>query len=155
MPGRIDAKLKELGIALPLAASPLANYVPAVRTGNLLFIAGQLPLKDGVLTMEGKVGEAISVDQAVAGARQAALNIIAQTRTALGGDLDRVKRIVKMTGFVACTPDFALHPTVINGASDLMVQVFGDIGRHARAAVGCPSLPRNAPVEVEAIIEVE
>lgn len=154
MPGRIDAKLKELGITLPQAATPLANYVPAVQSGNLLFIAGQLPLNDGVLAMEGKVGATVSIDQAVAGARQAALNIIAQTRNALGGDLDRVKRVVKMTGFVACTPDFAQHPTVINGASDLMVEVFGDAGRHARAAVGCPSLPRNAPVEVEAIIEV-
>ena len=154
MPGRIDNKLKDIGITLPQAAIPLANYVPAVRTGNLLFIAGQLPLQDGVLTIEGKVGATVSVDQAITAARQCALNIIAQTKLALGGDLDRVQRVVKLTGFVACTPEFAQHPQVVNGASDVMGQIFGDAGRHARAAVGCPSLPRNAPVEVEAVIEV-
>jgi len=152
--GTVDTRLAGLGITLPTAAAPIANYVPAVRSGNLLFISGQLPLKDGVLTLEGKVGAGVSVDQATEAARQCALNIVAQAKTALGGDLDKVTRVVKLTGFVACTPDFAQHPQVVNGASDVMVQVFGDAGRHSRAAVGAPSLPRNAAVEVEAVFEV-
>ncbi|MBL8628104.1 MAG: RidA family protein [Rhodospirillaceae bacterium] len=155
MMGRIDKRLADAGITLPSAANPIANYVPAVRTGNLLFISGQLPLKEGVVALEGKVGDTVSLDQATEAARLCALNIISQAKTALGGDLDRVKRVVKLTGFVACGPNFAQHPQVINGASDLMVQVFGDAGRHSRAAVGAPSLPRNAPVEVEAVLEVE
>ncbi len=153
--GQIDKRLADAGITLPSAANPIANYVPAVRTGNLLFISGQLPLKEGVVALEGKVGDTVSLDQATEAARLCALNIISQAKTALGGDLDRVKRVVKLTGFVACGPNFAQHPQVINGASDLMVQVFGDAGRHSRAAVGAPSLPRNAPVEVEAVLEVE
>lgn len=152
--GTVDQRLSALGLTLPTAAAPIANYVPAVRTGNLLFISGQLPLKDSVLALEGKVGDTVSVDQAIEAARLCALNIIAQAKTALGGDLDKVTRVVKLTGFVACTSAFAQHPQVVNGASDLMVQVFGDAGRHSRAAVGAPSLPRNAPVEVEAILEV-
>ncbi|MBL8643163.1 MAG: RidA family protein [Rhodospirillaceae bacterium] len=154
MMGIVDKRLAELGITLPGAASPIANYVPAVRTGNLLFISGQLPLKEGVVALEGKVGDTVSVDQATEAARLCALNIVAQAKAALGGDLDKVTRVVKLTGFVACTPGFAQHPQVINGASDTMVQVFGDAGRHSRAAVGAPSLPRNAPVEVEAVLEV-
>jgi enamine deaminase RidA (YjgF/YER057c/UK114 family) len=153
MAGRIEQRLKDLGIVLPTAATPIANYVPAVRTGSLLFVAGQLPLVDGKVAMEGKLGESVSLEQGAESARLCALNIMAQTKAAIG-DLDNVVRIVKLTGFVACTPGFAQHPQVVNGASDVMVQVFGDIGRHARAAVGAPSLPRNAPVEVEAVIEI-
>jgi enamine deaminase RidA (YjgF/YER057c/UK114 family) len=153
MAGRVDQRLKDLGFSLPVAASPIANYVPAVRTGNLLFISGQLPLKDGQVALEGKVGDTVSLEQAVEAARLCAFNVIAQAKSAIG-DLDNVVRIVKLTGFVACVPGFAQHPQVINGASDVMVQVFGDIGRHARAAVGAPSLPRNAPVEVDAVFEV-
>lgn len=138
---------------MPVAASSIANYVPAVRTGNLLFISGQLPLKDGQVALEGKVGDTVSLEQAFEAARLCAFNVIAQAKSAIG-DLDNVVRIVKLTGFVACVPGFAQHPQVINGASDVMVQVFGDIGRHARAAVGAPSLPRNAPVEVDAVFEV-
>jgi enamine deaminase RidA (YjgF/YER057c/UK114 family) len=125
-----------------------------VRSGNLLFVSGQLPLADGKLTAEGQVGNQVSLEQGVAAARQCALNLIAQASLALGGDLDKVTRVVKLTGFVACLPAFTQHPQVVNGASDLMVQVFGDAGRHARAAVGAPSLPRGAAVEVEAVFEM-
>lgn len=154
MAGTVDKRLKDLGITLPTAAAPIANYVPAVRSGNLLFISGQLPLKDGKVAFEGQVGNLLSLEQGIEAARLCALNIIAQASTALGGDLDKVKRVVKLTGFVACLPTFTQHPQVINGASDVMVQVFGDAGRHARAAVGAPSLPRGAAVEVEAVFEV-
>jgi enamine deaminase RidA (YjgF/YER057c/UK114 family) len=153
--GQIDKRLADAGLTLPNAATPIANYVPAVRTGNLLFISGQLPLKDGQVSITGIVGDTVTPEQAQDAAKLCALNIIAQAKTALNGDLDRVKRVVKLTGFVAAGPSFGGHPQVINGASDVMVQVFGDAGRHSRAAVGAPSLPRNAPVEVEAIFEVE
>jgi enamine deaminase RidA (YjgF/YER057c/UK114 family) len=149
-----DKRLADAGLTLPTAASPIANYVPAVRTGNLLFISGQLPLKDGKVAFEGHVGNNLSVEQGAEAAKLCALNIIAQAKTALGGDLEKVKRVVKLTGFVACLPAFGQHPQVVNGASDVMVLAFGDAGRHARAAVGAPSLPRNAAVEVEAVFEV-
>lgn len=154
MTGKFDARLAELGYDLPEAVAPIANYVPFVLSGSLVFISGQLPLKDGQLLCAGKVGASISIEEAVIAARQSALNIIAQLKTACGGDLDRVKRVVKLGGFVAAGPAFTDHPKIINGASDLMVDVFSDIGRHARAAVGCPSLPLDAPVEVEAVIEI-
>jgi len=154
MPGKIDSKINELGITLPGAPVPVANYVPWVRTGNLVFVAGQLPLMDGALRFTGIVGNEVSADQAYEAAKLCALNLIAQVKVACGGDLDKVTRVVKLTGFVACTPAFTDQPKVMNGASDTMVQVFGDIGKHARAAVGAPSLPRNAPVEVEAVFEV-
>jgi enamine deaminase RidA (YjgF/YER057c/UK114 family) len=150
----VDKRLADAGLTLPTAASPIANYVPAVRTGNLLFISGQLPLKDGKVAFEGHVGNNLSVEQGAEAAMLCALNIIAQAKTALGGDLEKVKRVVKLTGFVACLPAFGQHPQVVNGASDVMVLAFGDAGRHARAAVGAPSLPRNAAVEVEAVFEV-
>jgi enamine deaminase RidA (YjgF/YER057c/UK114 family) len=149
-----DKRLSDAGLSLPTAASPIANYVPAVRSGNLLFISGQLPLKDGKVAFEGHVGNTVSVEQGQEAAKLCALNLIAQAKAALGGDLDKVKRVVKLTGFVACLPAFGQHPQVVNGASDVMVLAFGDAGKHARAAVGAPSLPRNAAVEVEAIFEV-
>ncbi|HEX7108754.1 MAG TPA: RidA family protein [Aestuariivirga sp.] len=151
----IDKRLAELGIALPTPAKPIANYVPWVRTGNLVFISGQGAVRDGKIEYMGKVGDTLSVEEAIASARLTAINVIAHLRDACGGDLDRVKRIVKLLGFVNCTPTFGDQPKVINGASDLMVEVFGDKGRHARSAVGAPSLPFNLSVEVEAIAEIE
>ena len=151
----IDKRLAELGIALPTPAKPIANYVPWVRTGNLVFISGQGAVRDGKIEYTGKVGDTLSVEEAIASARLTAINVIAHLRDACGGDLDRVKRIVKLLGFVNCTPTFGEQPKVINGASDLMVEVFGDKGRHARSAVGAPALPFNLSVEVEAIAEIE
>ena len=153
--GLIDKRLAELGIVLPTPAKPMANYVPWVRTGNLVYISGQGAMKDGKIEYTGKVGDTLSIEDAIASARLTAINIIAHLRDACGGDLDRVKRIVKLLGLVNCTPTFGEHPKVINGASDLMVEVFGDKGRHARSAVGAPSLPFGLSVEVEAIVEIE
>jgi len=153
--GLIDKKLAELGIVLPIPAKPIANYVPWVRTGNLVFISGQGAVRDGKIEYTGKVGDTLLVEEAIASARLTAINVIAHLRDACGGDLDRVIRIVKLLGFVNCTPAFCEQPKVINGASDLMVAVFGDKGRHARSAVGAPALPFNLSVEVEAIAEIE
>ena len=153
--GLIDKRLAELGIMLPTPAKPIANYVPWVRTGNLVFISGQGAVRDGKIEYSGKVGETLSVEDAIASARLTAINVIAHLRDACGGDLDRVKRIVKLLGFVNCTPNFGEQPKIINGASDLMVEVFGEKGRHARSAVGAPALPFNLSVEVEAIAEIE
>jgi enamine deaminase RidA (YjgF/YER057c/UK114 family) len=152
--GLIDKRLAELGLTLPTPAKPVANYVPWVRTGNLVFISGQGPLADGKLLYQGRLPDTVSIEDGQKSARLCAVNVLAQLREALGGDLDRVIRVVKLVGFVNAAPDFADHPKVINGASDLMVEVFGDKGRHARSAVGSPSLPFNISVEVEAIIEV-
>jgi enamine deaminase RidA (YjgF/YER057c/UK114 family) len=152
--GAIDNRLSELGIELPPANAPAGNYVPFVQTGNLLFISGQIPVVDGRPAFIGTVGAGLSVEDGAAAARTCGLAIMAQAREALGGDLDRVVRCVKLSGFVACTPDFGDQPKVVNGASDLMVEVFGDAGRHARAAVGMTSLPLGVAVEVEAIFEV-
>ena len=154
MAGTIDARLRELGITLPDAPAPVANYVPAVRTGNLLFISGQVAMINGKHEA-GRLGENMEVEAGAVAARASGLSIIAQLAKALDGDLDRVVRIVKLVGFVNCTPEFVDQPRVINGASDLMVEVFGDKGRHARSAVASPSLPLGVPVEVEAIVEVE
>lgn len=150
--GLIDKRLAELGIVLPTPAKPIANYVPWVRTGNLVYISGQGAMKDGKLEYTGRVGDTLSIDDAIASARLTAINIIAHVRDACGGDLDRMKRVVKLLGLVNCTPAFGDHPKVINGASDLMVEVFGDKGRHARAAVGVSALPFGVAVEVEATI---
>ena len=153
--GQIDKKLRELGIVLPTPSKPVANYVPWVKTGNLVFISGQGAVRDGKIEFAGKVGDSLSMEDAIASARLTAINVIAQLRDACGGDLDRVKRIVKLLGFVNCAPTFGEQPKVINGASDLMVEVFGDKGRHARSAVGAPALPFGLSVEVEAIAEIE
>lgn len=154
MAGKIDARLKSLGLTLPVASTPVANYVPYVRTGNLVFVSGQLPLQDGSLRYAGVVGAELSPEDAYEAAKLCGLNLIAQAKAACGGDLDRVTRVVKLTGFVAGGAQFTDQPKVVNGASDLMVAVFGEAGRHCRAAVGAPSLPRGAAVEVEAIFEV-
>lgn len=149
-----SARLAELGYDLPAAAAPAANYVPFVQSGNLLFISGQLPMGSAGLTQTGKVGADVSVDQAVVAARQCGLNLIAQMQAATG-NLDLVHRIVRLGGFVNCTDGFSGQPEVINGASDLMVAVFGAArGAHARAAVGVNALPRDATVEVDAIVEL-
>jgi enamine deaminase RidA (YjgF/YER057c/UK114 family) len=146
-------KLNELGILLPDLPQPLGSYVPFVRTGNLVFISGMLPLVAGKLEVAGRAGEEVSLDQAVHAARTAAINGLAVLNAAVGG-LDKVRRCVKLTGYVASAPDFIDQPKVINGASDLLFEVFGDAGRHARAAVGVHILPMNSPVEIELIFEV-
>jgi len=153
MSGRIDARLRELGITLPTAAAPAANYVPFVLTGNQLWIAGQITFWDGKLKYCGKVGVDLSVEDGIAAARVCGLNILAQAKAALG-DLDRVVRVVKLGGFVNAPGDFKDHPKIINGASDLIVDVFGEAGKHARAAVGASGLPLDSAVEVDAVMEV-
>ena len=149
-----EDRLKAAGITLPIPAKPVANYVGWVQTGNFIFTAGQLPFDNGKLTQTGVHGLDVSKEQGQAAARQAAINVIAQISDACQGDLSRVKRIIKLTGFVASSHGFSDHPFVVNGASDLMVEVFGDAGRHARSSVGVPSLPMNACVEVEAVVEI-
>ena len=152
MSGRIDKRLAELGIELPVAPKPAANYVPTVQTGNLLFCSGQVSATPGGTAMTGKLG-AVSMEHGQAAARVCAINLLAQAKTALG-DLDRIKRCVRLSGFVNAQPDFKPLPLVMNGASDFMVDVFGDAGRHARTTVGVAQLPNDASVEVEAIFEV-
>ena len=144
-----DDNLNRLGITLPDAPAPAANYVPYVVAGNTVYVSGQLPLVDGKLSVTGHVGKEVSTEQAAQQARQCAINLLAQLKAACGGNLSRVKQVVKLGGFVACTDDFTDQPEVINGASDLMVEVFGDAGRHARFAVGSNTLPRGTCVEVE------
>lgn len=152
--GEIDKRLSELGITIPTPAAPVANYVGWVRTGNLVFTAGQVPLKDGKVLYQGKVGKEVSVEEAIEAAKLCAINILGQVKAACDGDLDRVKRIVKLVGFVNGAPEFSEHPKVVNGASDLMVAIFGDKGKHARSAVGAGSLPLNLSVEIEAVVEI-
>lgn len=147
----VEQRLKELGIELPEPVSPAATYVRWVQTGNLLFISGTGP---GATTRRGKVGSTLSVEEGYAAAREVGLQLIATARDALG-DLDRVRRVVKVLGMVNCTPDFDHHPQVINGCSDLMVEVFGEAGRHSRSAVGFVSLPGQIPVEIECTMEVD
>lgn len=154
MAGQIEARLQELGVTLPAAPAPAGSYVPYVVTGTLVFLAGQIPLVNGAMQHPGIVPAQVSVEQANAAARLCAINLVTQLRAACGGDLDRVVRCVKVGGFVACTPDFTDHPKVVNGASDFFGQVFGDKAKHARFAVGAPSLPLGASVEVEAIFEI-
>ncbi|HJM93084.1 MAG: RidA family protein [Alphaproteobacteria bacterium] len=155
MAGEIEARLQELEITLPDAPAPAANYVPYVQTGNQVFVSGQVPWAGGERNFVGKVGAEFSIEEGQAAARVVVLNIIAQLKAACGGDLDRVVRCVKLGGFVNCTSDFHNHPQVINGASDLMVDIFGDAGRHARFAVGAPALPFNVAVEIDAVFEVK
>jgi enamine deaminase RidA (YjgF/YER057c/UK114 family) len=154
MAGKIDTRLAELGIELPEAAAPVANYVPYVVTGNLVFVSGQVTLLGGEIKFVGIVGKDFSFDDGYQAARLCGLNLLAQVKAACGGDLDRVKRVVKLGGFVRCSPEFVDQPKVVNGASDLMVEVFGDNGRHARFAVGMSSLPLGAAVEVDAVFEI-
>lgn len=148
-----EETLAKLGLTLPTPSKPVASYVPAVRSGNLVFVAGQLPFVDGKLPKTGKLGEEISLEDGQALARTCALNALAVVKAELG-ELSRVKRIVRAGVFVACSDNFFDQPKVANGASDLFVQVFGEAGRHARAAVGVNVLPLGAPVEVELLVEV-
>ena len=148
-------RLAELGLALPPVAAPQAAYVPAVRTGDYVYVSGQLPFVDGNLQAVGKVGDAVSAEEAAALARLCALNGLAAAASVAGaGGLDAITRIVKVTGFVASVPSFTGQPGVINGASELFIEVFGEAGRHARSAVGLAVLPLDSPVEVELIAEV-
>lgn len=148
----IETRLAELGLELPPAPAPAANYVPFVRTGNQLFVSGQIS-SDATGLITGRLGADLSIEEGAAAARRCGLALLAQARAALG-DLDRVTRVVKLVGFVNSTPDFTDQPKVVNGASDLMVEVFGEAGRHARSAVAAPSLPLGVAVEIEAIFEV-
>lgn len=151
---KIDQRLKEIGIELPPASAPVANYVNAVTTGNLVFLAGKGPQKPDGTYVTGKVGRDLTLEEGYAAARLTAINQLAALKAHLGS-LDRVKRIVKVNGMVNCHSDFTNQPEVINGFSDLMVEVFGEKGKHARAAVGMNSLPRNIAVEVEMVVEIE
>lgn len=153
MTGTIDARLTSLGLTLPDAPAPAANYVPYVQVGDLVFVSGQISQgPDGLIT--GKLGEALTVAEGAEAARRCGLSLLAQARAACGGDLDRIVRVVKLTGFVNSTPDFTDQPEVINGCSNLMVEVLDEAGRHARAAVSAPALPRGVAVEIEAIFQV-
>jgi len=150
----IEARLAAAGLSLPEPTKALANYVPFSISGSTVYISGQLPLIDGKLAAMGLLGDAVTTEAGAAAARVCALNILAQLRAACDGELARARRCLKLGGFVACTAQFTDHPKVINGASDLMVEVMGDAGRHARFAVGAPSLPLNAAVEVEGTFEI-
>jgi enamine deaminase RidA (YjgF/YER057c/UK114 family) len=146
-------RLAELGLTLPPVAAPQAAYVPAVRTGNYVYVSGQLPVVDGKLQAVGKVGDGVSAEEAVALARLCALNGLAAAASVVAGGLDAITRIVKVTGFVASVPSFTGQPAVINGASEFFIEVFGEAGRHARSAIGLAVLPLDSPVEVELIVE--
>ena len=149
-----EQRLADLGIDLPHPAAPLAAYVPAVRTGDLVYVSGQLPLLDGKPVAVGRLGGDVGLEEGQAAAQRCAINVIAVLKAELG-DLGRVARVVKLTGFVASEPDFTEQAKVVNGASDLFAEVFGDRGTHARAAIGTAALPLGVPVEVEAIVEVD
>jgi enamine deaminase RidA (YjgF/YER057c/UK114 family) len=155
MPGRVELKLAELGIGLPSPMAPIANYVPYAITGNLVAVSGQLPAVDGKVAVTGKVSWGVSVEQAKDAARLCFVNVLVHLKAACGGDLDRVKRVVRLGGFVAAPSDFKDHAVVMNGASDLAVAIFGEAGRHARTTIGVPSLPADAAVEVEGLFEIE
>jgi enamine deaminase RidA (YjgF/YER057c/UK114 family) len=150
-----EQKLAALGLELPVAAAPVANYVGYTVSGKTVYISGQLPFRDGKIAYAGRLGAGVSVDDGYAAGRQCGLNILAQLKAACGGDLDRVARVLRLGGFVNSSPEFTDAPKCVNGASDLMVAVFGDAGRHARAAVGVASLPAGAAVEVDAIVELK
>jgi enamine deaminase RidA (YjgF/YER057c/UK114 family) len=149
-----EAKLKELGIELPEAPKPLAVYIPVKRTGNLLFTAGQIPLKNGKLILEGRVGKDLSLEEGILAAQQCAINCFSVVKSVCG-NLDNIEQIVKLTVFVNSSEDFTLQHLVANGASELVGKVFGEAGRHSRSAVGVSQLPMNAPVEVEMIVELK
>lgn len=153
MAGKIEARLAELGISLPAAPAPAANYVPFVQVGDLVFVSGQISQgPDGLI--KGKLGAELSVAEGAAAAKRCGMSLLAQAKAACGGDLDRILRVVKLTGFVNSTADFTDQPEVVNGCSDFLVEVLGDAGRHARSAVSAPSLPRGVAVEIEAIFQV-
>ena len=152
---KAEEKLAALGLELPVAAAPVANYVGYTVSGKTVYVSGQLPFKDGKLAVTGRLGAGVSIEDGYAAGRQCGLNILAHLKAACGGDLDRVARVLRLGGFVNSTPEFTDAPKCVNGASDLMVAVFGDAGKHARAAVGVASLPAGAAVEVDAIVELK
>lgn len=154
MTGRIEARLLELSVTLPTPPAPVASYVPFQVVGNLVYTSGQVSV-DASGGIKGKLGDAIEVEQGQAAARLCGLNLLAQVKAACGGDLDRVRRVIKLNGFVNVTPDFDPIPQVMNGCSDLMVSVFGDAGKHARSAVGMANLPLNFAVEVDGVFEID
>ncbi len=154
MTGKVEARLKDLGLTVPEAAAPVANYVGWVRSGAQIFVSGQITLKEGKPAFVGKLGAEIDLDAGKAAAELCAINIVAQLKQACEGDLDRVARIVRLGGYVNSTPDFTQQPQVINGASDLMVAIFGDKGRHSRAAVSVASLPLGVAVEIDCVAEI-
>ena len=151
--GKFESKLAEMGVTLPDAPAPAANYVPAVRTGDLLFVSGQLPAAEGGMTV-GKLGDDMDVAAGAEAARLCAVNLLAQVKAACDGDLDRLVRVVKLTGFVNSTPDFGDQPKVVNGASDFLAEALGDVGKHSRAAVSAAALPFGVAVEIEGVFEV-
>lgn len=151
----VEQRLKNMGLKLPKPAMPVANYVPSVISGNQLYISGQLPMIDGETHFVGRLGRDYEISDGQKAAELCALNIISQAKVALEGDLGRVRRVVKLGGFVCCTKDFSQEPQVVNGASDLMVALFGDKGRHTRFAVGVYTLPNRAAVEIDAIFEID
>lgn len=150
----VEDKLKDLKLELPTAAAPVASYVPTVEAGNMLYVSGQISFAADGSLIRGRLGDDLSVEQGQAAAERCALMIMAQIKAALGGNFGRVERIVKLGVFVQCTPDFTQQPEVANGASDLFVKLLGDAGKHARAAVGVPSLPRGVAVEVDAVVQL-
>ena len=150
----VENRLIEHQIELPRATSSIANYVPFVLSGSSLYISGQITVWNGDVRYQGQLGKNVSIDEGYQAARLCGLNLLAQLKSACGGDLDRVTRVIKLGGFVNCSPDFTDHPAVINGASDLMVDVFGDSGRHARFAVGASSLPFGVAVEIDGTFEI-
>jgi len=154
MAGRIEARLAELGITLPTPMPPIANYVPYVITGDFVFVSGQVPAVDGKIAITGKVAAGLSIEQGQSAARQCFVNVLTHLKAACGGDLDRVRQVVRLGGFVASPAEFTAHAQVMNGASDLAVAVFGDAGRHARTTIGVPSLPADAAVEVEGLFRI-
>ncbi|MFC2005155.1 RidA family protein [Chloroflexota bacterium] len=151
---KVEQKIKELGLTLPPPPNPVANYIRTVKTGDLLFVSGHGPYDDGVVKTSGKVGRELSVEEGYQAARSTALNCLASVKAAVN-DLDEIKRIVKLLGMVNCTEDFKDSPKVINGCSDLLVEIFGESGRHARSAVGMQALPNQIPVEIEMILEIK
>lgn len=154
MPGTFETRLADLGVTLPDAPAPAANYVPFVQAGDLVYVSGQIS-SDETGFVTGKLGDGMSVEEGAAAARSCAIALLAQCKAACGGDLDRLKRVVKLTGFVNSAPDFTDQPKVINGASDFLVAALGDAGRHARSAVSAASLPLGVAVEIEAIFQIE
>lgn len=153
MPDNPEQRLKDLGLELPQVPTPAGSYVPAIRTGNLVFTAGQVPLENGEIRITGKVGDAVSLEEAQRAARICALNALAAAASEAGG-LDRISRVIKVVGYVASAPGFNGQPQVVNGASDLLGEIFGEAGHHARSAVGVTELPLGVPVEVELIVEL-
>lgn len=154
LPVSFDQRLSQLGIQLPAPPKPVATYIPAVQVGGLLFLSGMIPFRDGKLALEGKLGRDLTLDQGAEAARLALLNALAVIRNEFG-TLDRVKQVVRLVGYVASAEGFVQQPAVMNGASDLLVAIFGEKGRHARVALGAAELPLNAPVELELIVQVE